>query len=125
MIAKKIRVLHCIPGLYGGGAERQLSYLSLALGKNGVDFHIVYHVREPGFGKIPDCKVTFHELPIYGNHDPLLLLRLVKLIRRVKPDLIQTWLLQMDVLGVLAALITGTPFVMTERSVAGTYAVPW
>lgn len=118
---KELRVLHCIPGLHGGGAERQLSYLSGALKNKGVDVHVAYHLRGPEYGKTGDSGVTFHELPSRGNHDPSLLRQLITIVRRVKPDLIQTWLLQMDVLGGMAAQITRTPFLMTERSVAGAY----
>lgn len=125
MSAKKLRILHCIPGLQGGGAERQLSYLSAALERKGVDVHVAYHLDGSEFGKVRDSGVTYHELPTRGNHDPLLLWQLIKVIRRVKPDLIQTWILQMDILGGLAALITKTPFIMTERSVASAYTGIW
>jgi glycosyltransferase involved in cell wall biosynthesis len=120
-----VRILHCIAGLHGGGAERQLSYLSAALDKKGVDVHIAYHLSEAESGGLPDSRVRYHTLRSRGNHDPLLLRQLIKVVREVRPDLIQTWLLQMDVLAGLAAIITGTPFVMTERTVAGAYVTPW
>jgi glycosyltransferase involved in cell wall biosynthesis len=125
MSAKKLRILHCIPGLYGGGAERQLSYLSAELERKGVDVHIAYHLDGLEVSKALHSGVTYHELPVRGNHDPLLLWQLIGVIRRVQPDLVQTWILQMDILGGMAALITGTPFLMTERTVAGTYAGLW
>jgi glycosyltransferase involved in cell wall biosynthesis len=122
---KGLRILHCIPGLHGGGAERQLSYLCDALQAKGVDVHLAYHLQEPALNGAAGSRVTIHKLPSYGNHDPRLLWELVKLIRRIKPDVVQTWLLQMDVLGGLAAVATRTPLLMTERSVAAAYAGLW
>jgi len=120
-----MRILHCISGLHGGGAERQLSYLSAALDKKEVDVHVAYHLSGPESARIPDSRVRYHILPSRGNHDALLLWQLIKVVREVQPDLIQTWLLQMDVVAGLAAIVTRIPFVMTERTVAGTYVTPW
>jgi len=120
-----LRLLYCIPSLRGGGAERQLSYLSQALARTGVDVHVAYHLHSNGAVKPLVDGVTFHVLAARGNHDPILLWQLIKVIRRVKPHLIQTWIVQMDILGGLAALITRTPFIMTERSVASAYSGFW
>ncbi len=125
MATERLRILHCIPGLDGGGAERQLSYLARALGRKGVDVHVAYHLRGARVSKIPESSVTFHELTSRGNHDPFLLWQLLNITRRLKPDLIQTWLLQMDVLGGLAALLTRTPYLTTERVVAAAYNGMW
>jgi glycosyltransferase involved in cell wall biosynthesis len=125
MATERLRILHCIPGLDGGGAERQLCYLARALGTKGVDVHVAYHLRGARVSKTPESSVTFHELTSHGNHDPLLLWQLFKITRKLKPDLIQTWLLQMDVLGGLAALVTGTPYLTTERVVAAAYDGMW
>ena len=39
----------------------------------------------------------------------------------MKPDIIQTWLLQMEVLGGVAAIISHMPWIFSERSSAGAY----
>jgi glycosyltransferase involved in cell wall biosynthesis len=122
---KGLQILHCIPGLHGGGAERQLSYLCDALQAKGIDVHVAYHLHEPTLKEGGSSSATIHKLPSYGNHDPRLLWELVKVVRRIKPDVIQTWLLQMDVLGGLAAVVTGTPLLMTERSIAAAYGGFW
>jgi len=122
---RPLRILHCIPGLQGGGAERQLSYLSAELSKRGLDIHVAYHLRGSNLGMMEDSSVTLHKLRSRGNYDPLLLWRLVRTVWKVKPDLIQTWLPQMDILGGLAALLTNTPFLMTERSVTSGYGRSW
>jgi glycosyltransferase involved in cell wall biosynthesis len=109
----------------GGGAERQLSYLSVALKVKGIDVHIAYRLAGPNISLIRDGGVGLHELCGSGNYDPRLLWELIRTIRTVRPHLIQTWLTQMDVLGGLAAVMTGIPFIMTERSVALAYNGGW
>jgi glycosyltransferase involved in cell wall biosynthesis len=123
--AAALRVLHCIASLGGGGAERQLAYLAAELRKRGVDVHIVFHQRGPNHSRISTLGVSLHELRSFSNYDPLLLWQLIRTIRTVKPDVIQTWLPQMDVLGGVAAFWTRTPVVLTERSTAQNYAVRW
>jgi glycosyltransferase involved in cell wall biosynthesis len=124
-ITPRLRVLHCIGGLGGGGAERQLSYLSVALKMKGIDVHIAYRLAGPNTSLIREGGVGLHELRSSGNYDPRLLWELIRTIRTVRPHLIQTWLTQMDVLGGLAAVMTGIPFIMTERSVARAYNGGW
>jgi glycosyltransferase involved in cell wall biosynthesis len=63
---------------------------------------------------IVESGVHLHPISHANNYDPLLLPRLVRLIRHLKPDIVQTWILQMDVLGGLAALLTDTPWLLRE-----------
>lgn len=119
------RILHCIASMGGGGAERQLAYLAEELTRSGAEVHIVYLRGGPNLDFVRDCGVHLHQVACAGNHDPLLILRLVRTIRAVKPDVVQTWLPQMDVLAGIASLLTGTPFVTTERSSAPGYGANW
>lgn len=120
-----LTVLHVIPSLVGGGAERQLSLLAPELCRLGVDTHVAY--LHPGVNLAPlqDSPVGLHPVTCSGNHDPRILLKLVRLIRTLRPDVVQTWLPQMDILAGLAALMTGTPFVLSERSSAAAYSGGW
>jgi glycosyltransferase involved in cell wall biosynthesis len=59
--------------------------------------------------------VEIHELGDFRNLNPYLILRIRALIDEVRPDLVQTWLPQMDVAGGVAALMSEVPFVLTER----------
>ncbi|HMA54166.1 MAG TPA: glycosyltransferase, partial [Acidobacteriota bacterium] len=92
-----MRILHLIPKLSAGGAERQLSYLASELARGGHEVHIGYSREGP---ERPDLiGVVLHRLESRSNYSPLLLRQLVRLIRSVKPDVVQTWILQMDILG--------------------------
>ena len=115
------RVLHCIPGMGGGGAERQLAYLSRQLECRGWDVHIALHSEGPNFERLQHSGATIHRLHASGNHDPAILWQLVRLMGRVKPDLVQVWMLQMEVLGAFAAALRGIPLIFSERCCEDAY----
>ena len=116
-----MRVLHCIPHLIGGGAERQLSYLAEHSARAGHEVHIAYLAGGAVPAGLERSGVGLHPLAHAGTHDPLLLARLIRLVRRLRPDLVQTWLLQMDVLAGLAAFLTRTPWVLREPTNAASW----
>ena len=51
--------------------------------------------------------------------------QIVKTIQDVKPHIVHTWLTQMDVLGGLAAILTRTPFILSEQSSSKAYVGTW
>lgn len=107
-----MRILHLIPSLSEGGAERQLSYLAAELATMGHDVHIAYSREGP---EKPELKnVSLHRLKSFSNYDPQLIGRLIGLIRYLKPDVVQTWIPQMDILGGMAAKFCKTPFILRE-----------
>ncbi|MEP6781842.1 MAG: glycosyltransferase, partial [Gemmatimonadaceae bacterium] len=115
-----VRILHLIPGLTGGGAERQLTLLALAQSARGHEVHIGV-ARSELPGSLRGASVHIHQLSSNGNHDPLLLFRIRKLIQSTRADIVQTWLTMMDVAGGVAALSTNTPWLLSERSEAAAY----
>lgn len=122
----KLTVLHAIPSFVGGGAERQLALLAPELCRLGVDTHVAY--VHPGVNLAPllDSPVHLHPVACSGsNHDPRILMKLLRIIRDIRPAVVQTWLPQMDILAGVAARLTATPFVLSERSSAAAYAVGW
>ncbi len=117
-----MRLLHLIPNLSSGGAERQLSYLAPELARMGHDVHIAYSKQGPNKPELPG--VVLHQLKSISNYDPYLLWQLVRIIRRIKPDIIHTWILQMDILGGMAAKLSGVPWILHEQSSAMAYPSP-
>jgi glycosyltransferase involved in cell wall biosynthesis len=111
-----MRVLHCIPSLAGGGAERQLTYLAQELVRIGCEVHVAYVHSGPNMSRLQATGATLHRIAAFSNYDPQILGRLLAMIGRVKPDVVQCWLLQMEVLGGLASALTRTPWVFSERS---------
>ena len=110
------RVLHCIPGMGGGGAERQLAYLAGELPHLGWDVHVALVSGGPNLERLGASGATLHWLTARGNYDPLVLLQLVRTVQRVQPDLVQVWVLQMEVLGAIAARLRRVPWILSERS---------
>jgi Glycosyl transferase 4-like domain len=100
----------------GGGAERQLSYLASEQVRLGCDVHVAIIHGGPNLPRLVAAGATVHRLPAFGNHDPQILIRLIRTVRAIKPDAVQCWLLQTEVLGGLAALWTGPPWVLNERA---------
>ena len=118
------RLLHVIHGLTVGGAERQLSLLAVTQSTRGHDVHIAV-VRPDISTALRDSNVRVHVMPSSGHHDPRHIWRLHALIKRVRANVVQTWLTQSDVMGGLAAISTGTPWVLSERSSAVGYPAHW
>ena len=117
-----MKILQLIPNMTGGGAERQLVYLSGALVRRGWDVHVGLIREGPNFEKLVASGCKIHKIPAIGNHDVLILWHLIKLIRDVRPHLVQTWMRQMDVFGGIASKLTGIPYIISERSVAHAYS---
>lgn len=116
-----MRILHCVPSMAGGGAERQLTYLSCELVRTGWDVHVAVIQGGPNVERLDATGAAVHRIPAFGNHDPLILSRLIQTVRSVRPDVVQCWLLQMEVLGGMAAIVTGTPWILSERTAAPAY----
>jgi glycosyltransferase involved in cell wall biosynthesis len=66
--------------------------------------------------RLLESGASLHRIPSRGNYDVLMVPRIVRLIRRIRPHLVQTWLTQMDVAGGTAALKTATPWLLSERA---------
>ena len=105
----------------GGGAERQLTYLARELVQSGWDVHVAIVQGGPNVERLQVSGATVHRIRAVDNHDPLILARLLRTIRRVQPDVVQCWLLQMEVAGGIAASLSGTPWIFCERAAPEAY----
>jgi glycosyltransferase involved in cell wall biosynthesis len=112
-----MRILHCIPTLEPGGAERQLCYLTAGLVGLGHAVDVAM-LSDGAFGdRLRASGATIHCLGARPAFDVTLIATLGALMRRRRTDVVQTWLRRMDVTAGLAALATGRPFVYSERTV--------
>lgn len=116
-----MRILHCIWSMNAGGAERQLVQLTQAMSCRGAKIHVA--VANDGFldAAVRASGATLHRLGKFGDYDPSLALRIAHLIRRVKPNVVNTWLVKMDIAGGAAARLMRVPWVLSERSSTGAY----
>jgi glycosyltransferase involved in cell wall biosynthesis len=111
-----VRIAHLILSLTGGGAERQLSYLAASLAAAGHDTHVGFVFPGVNAERLAKTGCSLHELRAARAWHPLLAAEAAALLRRVKPDVVQTWLTHMDVVSGAAAFLLGIPWVMSERS---------
>jgi glycosyltransferase involved in cell wall biosynthesis len=99
----KVLHVHRIGGI--GGSERHLLTLLPALAERGVDVCFL-GLDDPS--RAPDpfyerLSVPLERLPAPRDVDPLLAVRIVRAVRRVRPDIVHTHLVHADVYGTLAA----------------------
>ena len=109
-------ILHLIPTLEGGGAERQLSMLASEQSSRGWCVHV--GIRRGGVHEesLRSSGVVVHFLGDHKAINPKLLVRISALIKQIKPDVVQTWLPQMDIAGGIASLWNKVPWVVSERT---------
>lgn len=129
-------VVHIIVGLEKGGAEMMLrrlveAHMQSATGSR----HVVVSLTDVGFhgAALRAQGAEVHALGLRGPVGLLLgVFRLAALLRRIKPSIVQTWMVHSDLLGGLAARLVGVPHLIwgvrtTDYSVESrsTRAVRW
>jgi glycosyltransferase involved in cell wall biosynthesis len=100
----------------GGGAERQLAYLAAPLRARGWHVHVALSAGGPNLERLEAGGAVIHRLTGTGNHDPRLAWRLAKVFKRVQPDLVQVWFVQMEILAGAISELFDVPWVISERS---------
>jgi len=118
---KARRILHLIPSMEGGGAERYLCYLAGGLVSSGWEMHVALLRGGPNLERLRNSGAKVHYLGGRWNYDPLIFPQIIRLIRRVKPSLVQTWFRQMDILGGAAAGLCGVGWLLSEQSSGEAY----
>jgi glycosyltransferase involved in cell wall biosynthesis len=120
-----VRVLHCIPSLTTGGAERQFCYLVRGLVVRGAEVHAAYFRGGENLPLLQESGASLYVVAGRSAIDPRILTGLISIVRRQNIQVVQSWLTQMDVAGGVAALLTGVPFVLSERSASSAYQRSW
>ncbi len=108
-------VVHLITGLGQGGAETMLAKLVAAPGSEPgserVEHAVVSMTGDGALARrIADAGVPVHDLGMRrGVPDLRGAWRLVRLLGRLRPDVLQTWLYHADFLGLVAGRMAGVP----------------
>ncbi len=100
-------MVHIITGLNSGGAERMLTRIVTAdIGQKQTVISLmnegVYGAEIKAAGIAVHCLKLDMKLP-----NPLILLRLAYLLKKLRPDVVMTWLYHADLLGLVAAKLAG------------------
>ena len=112
-----MRILHCIPTLESGGAERQLTYLAEGLVALGHEVHVASMLDGALASRLRSHGAIVHRLGWREPFDPSLVASLGRIIVAARAEVVQTWLRRMDIAGGVAAMITGRPWIYSERTV--------
>jgi glycosyltransferase involved in cell wall biosynthesis len=105
-------VLHVITGLNAGGAERMLTRVATHdLGTAGPRQVVVSLMDEgPYASALHAAGIEVHTLGMRRARPSVTaLIRLVRILRRVRPDVVMSWLYHADLLTTLAAPLAGNP----------------
>jgi len=112
----RVAHVHRIRGI--GGSERHLLTLLPALAERGVE-PVLVGLDDPGGDAEPfydALRVPAVRLANPRDLDPLLLARLTRELRRIRPDVVHTHLVHADVYGGAAAKLARAPLVSTKHN---------
>jgi glycosyltransferase involved in cell wall biosynthesis len=115
-----IRLAHVITGLGTGGAETMLYRLIPRLDRTRFEQTVISLSGTGAFGeKVADLGVPVKALGLQPSRpDPTKIVQLVHHVRRLAPDIVQTWMYHADLLGGLAGRLAGS------RVIWGVYCEP-
>jgi glycosyltransferase involved in cell wall biosynthesis len=111
-MGKTLKVVHLITGLRAGGAETMLYRLLAGTDRARFESVVVSLGDEGELGPaIRALGVPVHALDMRHSAASALgaVPRLLRLLRRERPDVLQSWLYHADLLGTLAARAAGVP----------------
>ena len=110
-----MRVLHVETGRHLYGGALLVRYLLKGLSRIGIQNHLAAP-PESAIAKESRRDTILHEIPMAGDLDILFCFRLIRLISRVKPDILHIHSRRgADLWGAIAARVTGVPSVVTRR----------
>ena len=114
-----IRILQIIPTLVRGGAEKQLALLAAGLPRDRFDVHVcVLTHTGPLEENLRAANVPLTFINKRWKLDPFAYFRLRTEIKRLQPDIVQTWLFAANAYGRQAAFSTNVKHVIaSERCV--------
>lgn len=101
-----MKIVHIINDLAIGGAEMMLYKLVSQMDKNEFDIQVVSLTDTDKIGnKIEDLGIPVKTLNMKrGLPDPRSIYKLTMWLRRIKPDIVQTWMYHANLIGGLASL---------------------
>ncbi len=113
---KKTKIIHIIPTLGLGGAERLIVDLADRLDRERYELEVIALKRLGYFGL--DLKRLEVPFSFLGQRHGLNIFSLIKLIRMIKdkqPDIVHTHLFGADFYGIIAARLAGVPVVVSTE----------
>ncbi len=104
------RLVHIIPTLDQGGAEKQLCLLCAHLDRQRYDTHVVVLTHSgPREATLREAGIPVHIIGKRGKLDPFAYRRLKAKLIELEPDIVHTWLFAANSYGRAAAKAIDVP----------------
>ena len=106
-------ILHLIPHLSGGGMERRMAIIAKY---SSLKLPVYIAFLSEGLNKkdIDLQSIKKYKIDSKSNYDYRILIKLIILIIKIRPKVIQTWSIQMDILGGILCIIFRINHIMME-----------
>lgn len=113
----KKRLVHFTSSLQQGGAETVLYQLLSHMSHTEYEHHVVFIHDGPFRQKIEQLGIPLYKLKgAFSPYDPLCLVRLITMLKKIKPHLISSSLWYANLLGRIAAQWLSIPFVCAAHA---------
>ena len=123
--AEPVRVLHLRDSHEVGGPGKTILETFRAIDRSRFDLHLgVFETRREN-GRTPlvqaaeDAGMTVHHIRGFNQYDPKIIWRVVQLVRRLKARIVHAHEAKSDVIGYLAARLSGVPVMTTAHGWIG------
>jgi glycosyltransferase involved in cell wall biosynthesis len=115
-----IKVCYIIGQLSRDGAERQLYELVKGINKK-IFTPTVISLSQGGYwaDKIREINIEVTEIPRKSGKEFTRLFKLIKELKRIKPDIVNTYMFSANSYGRIAAVLTGVPVIIASERNAG------
>jgi glycosyltransferase involved in cell wall biosynthesis len=110
-----MKILYIIPSIEGGGAENQLRLLSNKLAESE-EVWVIYLHEHADADKLFDPRVNKICLSVTNNYSFKIILEIFKYIKRLSPDIVQTWITQVDIIVGLLSYVQNFNWIVREPS---------
>jgi glycosyltransferase involved in cell wall biosynthesis len=121
-----IRLLLVIPTLVRGGAEKQLTLLAAGLPRDQFDVHVAVLTHSgPLEATLRDAGIPVTVIGKRWKLDPLSYWRLRRLIKKLRPDIVHTWLFAANAYGRQAAISAGVPHIVAGERCVDPWKSTW
>ncbi|MDR0787710.1 MAG: glycosyltransferase [Gemmatimonadota bacterium] len=117
---RRQRILHLIDTGGPGGAETVLVNLVAGLGTERWEHHVAVPLRDWLYNTLEERDIPVTVLPSEGAFDVRYLRGIIRTIRDLRIDIIQTHLFTSAVYGAVAGVVTGVPIVSTIHGIVDT-----
>jgi len=109
-----IRIVHLITDLSTGGAQSMLLRLLERTDRDRFAPSVVYLTGDPAMAaRVAALDVDVHHVPMRpAMPNPLRAWQLWRLLRRERPQILQTWLYHADLLGLATGRLAGVPHIV-------------